>query len=172
MTWDYRLWTFDLKPMFYSLIIKLGMFAATMGVVFWIGWTVPASFDRAHDLTANSFEGSEVELAFGSGGATVVSPSSAALLSDQPSSVAAPKRFHQGSLDVNRATEQDFDALPGIGPKLAERIMAYRQSVGAFHSLDELRSVKGIGEKTFERIRPLVKVTTDAGLIGGGKKAT
>ena len=158
--------------MLYSLIIKLGMFAATMGVVFWIGWTVPASFERAHDLTANLREGSEDEIAPGSGSATAVSPSSVALLSDQLSTAAAPKRFHPGSLDVNRATEQDFDALPGIGPKLAERIMEYRQSVGAFHSLDELRAVKGIGNKKFERIRPLVTVSPDAGLIGRGKKST
>ena len=73
-----------------------------------------------------------------------------------------------GLLDLNRATEQDFDALPGIGPKLAERIMEYRQSVGAFHSLDELRDVKGIGKKKFERIRPLVTVTPDA--ISNGQR--
>ena len=157
--------------MLYSLIIKLGMFAATMGVVFWIGWTLPTSFDRAHDLAAKSFEGSQAEMASGSGRATAVSPSPAALLSDQPST-AAPKRSHSGPLDLNRATEQDFDALPGIGPKLAERIMEYRQSVGAFHSLDELRAVKGIGIKKLERIRPLVTVTPDARLSGGGKKAT
>jgi competence protein ComEA len=158
--------------MFYSLIIKLGMFAATMSVVFWIGWTLPTSFDRVHDLTANSFEGSEAKIASGSGNATAVSPFSAALLSDQPSTAIAPKRFHQGSLDVNRATEKDFDALSGIGPKLAERIMEYRQSVGAFRSLDELRAVKGIGNKKFERIRPLVTVSPDVGQIGRGKKAT
>lgn len=158
--------------MWQSLLLKLGMFAATISVVFWIGWTLPTSFDRVHDLTANSFEGSEAEIASGSGNATVVSPSSAALLSDQPSTAAASKRFHQGSLDVNRATEQDFDALPGIGPKLAERIMEYRQSVGAFHSLDELRAVKGIGSKKFERIRPLVTVAPDTESIGRGKKAT
>ena len=149
--------------MWQSLLLKLGMFAATMGVVFWIGWTLPASFDREHDLTAKSFEGSKAEIASGSGSATAVSPSPVALLSDQPSTAAAPKRSHQGLLDLNRATEQDFDALPGIGPQLAERIMEYRQSVGAFHSLDELRAVKGIGKKKFERIRPLVTVTSDAG---------
>lgn len=158
--------------MWQSLFLKLGMFAATMGVVFWIGWTMPTSFDREHDLAANSFEGSKAEISSGSGSATAVSPSSVALLSDQPSTAAVPKRSHAGLLDLNRATEQDFDALPGIGPRLAERIMAYRQSVGAFHSLDELRDVKGIGKKKFERIRPLVTMTPGAGLSGKGKKAT
>ena len=157
--------------MFYSLLIKLVMFAATMGVVFWIGWTLPTSFDRERDLAANSSEEAQAEMASPGERATAVSPSPVVLLSDQRSA-AAPKRFSKGLLDLNRATDQDFDALPGIGPRLAERIMKYRQSVGAFHSLDELRSVKGIGKKSFERIRPLVTVTPDTGSIGRGKKAT
>jgi competence protein ComEA len=152
--------------MLYSLFIKLGMFAMTLGVVFWIGWSLPASFE--HDREAKS---SEVAMASSGGPATVVSPAPGALLPDQPRAVAAPKRVQSGLLDLNRATEQDFDALPGIGPKLAERIMEYRQSVGAFRSLDELREVKGIGKKKFERIRPLVTVTPDAIPIGRGKKA-
>ena len=134
--------------MLYSLIIKLGMFAATMGVVFWIGWTLPTSFDREHDLAAESFEGSKTEIASGSGSATVMSVPAGSLLSDQQATPAAPKRSHRGLLNLNRATEQDFDALPGIGPQLAERIMEYRQSVGTFHSLEELRAVKGLGKRS------------------------
>ena len=158
--------------MWQSLFIKLGMFAATMGVVFWIGWTLPTSFDRARDLAVNSSEGSQAAIVPGSGSLSAVSPSSVSLLSDHPSTAAVPKRSHKGLIDVNRATEQDFDALPGIGPKLAERITKYRQSVGAFHSLDDLRAVKGIGKKKFERIRPLVTVTSDAGLSDRRKKAS
>ena len=157
--------------MWQSLLLKLGMFAATMGVVFWIGWTLPASFDRTRDRTAISSEDSKADSASSSGDATGVSSSPVALMSDQPSA-AAPKRFHKGLLDLNRATEEDFDALPGIGPRLAERILEYRKSAGAFHSLDELRAVKGIGKKTFERIRPLVTVSSDGEHTGKGKKAT
>ena len=135
----------------YSLFIKLGMFAATLGVVFWIGWAQPIVPDREDKLVAESIEGSKIE---------------------SPSSVAAPKRSHKGLLDLNQATDQDLDSLPGIGPKLAERIMEYRQSVGAFHSLDELRAVKGIGKKKFERIRPLVTVTSDTRVSERPKKAT
>ena len=157
--------------MWQSLLLKLGMFATTMGVVFWIGWTLPASFDRARDLTAISSEDSKADSASGSGDATGVSSSPVALMSDQPSTV-VPKRSHKGLLDLNRATEQDFDALPGIGPRLAERILEYRKSAGAFHSLDELQAVKGIGKKKFERIRPLVTVSSDGEHSGRGKKAT
>jgi len=158
--------------MWQSLLLKLGMFAATMGVVFWIGWTLPTSFDRARDLVAESLEGPKAEIASGSERATAVSPSPVVPLSDQQSTVAAPKRSYKGLLDLNRATDQDFDALPGIGPRLAERILEYRQSVGAFHSLDELRAVKGIGKKKFERIRPLLTVAPDGISIARGKKAT
>ena len=157
--------------MWHSLLLKLGMFAATIGVVFWIGWTLPASLDRARDLAVISSEDSKADSTFSSGDATGVSLSPIALMSDHPSP-AAPKRFHKGLLDLNRATEEDFDALPGIGPRLAERILEYRKSAGAFHSLDELRAVKGIGKKTIERIRPLVTVLSDGEDTGKGKKAT
>ena len=156
--------------MWQSLLLKLGMFATTMGVVFWIGWTLPTSFDRAHDLAAKSFEGSKTEIASGRGRATAMNPSSVAFMSDPPPT-AAPKRSHAGLLDLNRAMEQDFVTLPGIGPRLAERIMEYRKSEGAFHSVDELREVKGIGKKKFERIRLLVAVKPDAISMGRGRKA-
>ena len=157
--------------MWQSLLLKLGMFAATMGVVFWIGWTLPASFDRARDHAALSSEDSKADRVSDSGDATGVSSSSVTVMLEQPSA-AAPKRSHKGLLDLNRATEEDFDALPGIGPRLAERILEYRKSAGAFRSLDELRAVKGIGKKTFERIRPLVTVSSDGERSGRGKKAT
>ena len=157
--------------MWQSLFLKLGMFTATMGVVFWIGWTLPTSFERAQDLAVNSPEGAQAEMAPGSGRATAARGSPVTSLPGQ-SPTAAPKRSRTGLLDLNRATAQDLDALPGIGPKLAERIVEYRQSVGAFRSLDELRAVKGIEKKKFERIRPLVTVAPDAISIGRGKKAT
>ena len=158
--------------MWQSILLKLGMFAATMGVVFWIGWTLPASFDREQDFRAESFEGSKAEIVSASGSTTVVSPSAVSLLSEQQSTPAALKRSHRDLLNLNRATEQELDALPGIGPQLAERIMEYRRSVGAFHSSEELRAVKGIGKKKFERIRPLVTVTPGVELSDGQKKAT
>lgn len=158
--------------MWSSLLLKLGMLAATMGVVFWIGWTLPTTFEREHDRIAESIEGAEAELFSESVRVPNVNPSPVASLTDQGPTAVATKRYHQGLLDLNRATDKDFDALPGVGPKLAERIMKYRQSVGIFHSLDELRAVKGIGKKKFEQIRPLVTVTPDVGLSDRRKKAT
>ena len=158
--------------MLYSLFIKLGMFATTMGVVFWIGWALPTSSDREHDLVVESLGGSKADIPSGSGRVTTVSPFPIPSLVDQPATSPVPKRFHQSPIDLNRATGHDFEGLPGVGPKLAERILAYRRSIGGFHSLDELQAVKGIGSKTFERIRPLVTVTSDPELSDRRKKAT
>lgn len=161
-----------MKTMLYSLFIKLGMFASTMGVVFWIGWTLPTSSDREHDLVVESRGGSKADIPSGSGHVAMESPFAIPSPADQPAASPVPKRFHQSPIDLNRATGHDFEKLPGVGPKLAGRILAYRRSIGAFHSLDELQAVKGIGSKTFERIRPLVTVTSDPGLSDRRKKAT
>lgn len=58
-------------------------------------------------------------------------------------------------LDVNRASEPELAALPGVGPALASRIVAARP----FAAVDELRRVRGMRRTTLERLRPLV--TTD-----------
>lgn len=144
----------------------------TMGVVFWIGWTLPTSLDRDHDLSAESLEGSKAEASSSEEEEIAVSPSQVTSLEGQRSTTSVPKKSRPSLLDLNRATEKDFGALPGIGPRLAERIMRYRQSVGAFQSPDELRAVKGVGKKKFEQIRPMVTVTPDAKSENNGKKAT
>jgi competence protein ComEA len=61
-------------------------------------------------------------------------------------------------LDLNAATQEALDALPGVGPVLAGRIMAWRAAHGRFTSVDELGEVPGIGPKALERLRPLVRV--------------
>jgi competence protein ComEA len=63
-----------------------------------------------------------------------------------------------GPLDLNTATQAGLDELPGIGPVLAERIVAWRTQHGRFTSVDELAEVPGIGPKALERLRPLVRV--------------
>ncbi len=62
------------------------------------------------------------------------------------------------TVNINTATKTQLMNLPGIGPSLAERILEYRAINGQFTSVDELRKVKGIGEKKFERIRLLVRM--------------
>ncbi|MFB7474550.1 helix-hairpin-helix domain-containing protein [Kitasatospora sp. NPDC056184] len=60
-------------------------------------------------------------------------------------------------VSLNRATLEQLDTLPGVGPTLAQRIIAFRASHGgAFRSLDQLRQVSGIGERTYAELRPLL----------------
>jgi hypothetical protein len=64
--------------------------------------------------------------------------------------------FHDGYLDLNAADSLDLLELPGIGPSLAGRILALRRQRGGFRSIEELRSVRGIGEKRFAGLAELV----------------
>ncbi|MBV2153942.1 ComEA family DNA-binding protein [Kitasatospora sp. SUK 42] len=59
-------------------------------------------------------------------------------------------------VSLNRATAEQLDTLPGVGPTLAQRILAYRTSHGSFRSVDQLRQVSGIGARTFAELRPLL----------------
>ncbi len=61
-------------------------------------------------------------------------------------------------MDLNRASAAELTLIPGVGPKLAERIVAERTRRGGFAELEELRAVRGIGPKTWERVRPFVEV--------------
>lgn len=67
----------------------------------------------------------------------------------------APPR---GPVDLNAATPEQLDALPGVGPATSRAILAYRLSHGRFRSVTELLEVPGIGPAKLEALRPLVKV--------------
>jgi competence protein ComEA len=63
-------------------------------------------------------------------------------------------------VDINAADWPELMQVPGIGPTLARRIVASRQTDGPFASPDDLRRVRGIGKKVFEQIRPYVRVAS------------
>ncbi|MFD0279399.1 helix-hairpin-helix domain-containing protein [Kitasatospora sp. NPDC127111] len=69
-----------------------------------------------------------------------------------PPAPAAPRQ----PVSLNRATLEQLDTLPGVGPTLAQRIIAFRASHGSFRSLDQLRQVSGIGERTYAEIKPML----------------
>jgi competence protein ComEA len=131
-----------------ALLLRLTMVVLTMAVVCWIGWAMPALRDAEALHAAGSIDG----------------PRPLPIPSTKPPGP-LPERQQQNSvrsftisLDVNRASQEDFERLPGIGPVLAGRIVEYRAARGGFQDIEELRRVKGVGEKTFERIRAFVAV--------------
>lgn len=60
-------------------------------------------------------------------------------------------------LSLNSATAEQLDALPGIGPVLAQHIIEFRTQKGGFTSVDQLREVNGIGDRRFADLKPLVR---------------
>lgn len=129
--------------MLLSLLIKLAMLAATVGLVLWIGWPMPS------DPGPESSPTGDVN--------TVTRPAAASLSRE----TAPPATPSPSKLDLNRASEEDFQQLPGIGPVLAQRMVEWRRQHGAFKQVDELNAVKGIGTKKLQQIRPLVMVGKD-----------
>lgn len=90
-----------------------------------------------------------LELPIGPASATVADGARPVL--DSPG--AGPAR-----VDPNRAGADELQTLPGVGPALAARIIAHRDSVGGFRTLDDLLAVSGIGPATLERLRPRLRL--------------
>ena len=63
------------------------------------------------------------------------------------------------ALNLNTATQADLEKLPGVGPATAKQILEYRQKNNGFKKVEELMNIKGIGEKSFLKLKPLVTVT-------------
>ena len=62
-----------------------------------------------------------------------------------------------GPLSLNSATAQQLDALPGVGPVLAQRIIQYREQHGGFQSVDQLRHVSGFGERRLQELKAVLR---------------
>ena len=84
--------------------------------------------------------------------AAVPAPGAATPAADET----APRQLAAAAdrVDVNAASAAELEALPRIGPATAARILEYRRAHGDFVSLDDLRHVSGIGERTVEQLRP------------------
>ena len=67
-----------------------------------------------------------------------------------------PTPTQPGIININTASSQQLQTLPGIGPVLADRIVAYRDEYGLFESVGALMNVSGIGEKKLESIWDLI----------------
>lgn len=77
-------------------------------------------------------------------------------LSANPAS--ARKMLPSHPLDLNVASIGDLEHLPGIGPRTAKEIIAFRQKSGPFESVDDLLAIRGVSKQRLERIRPYIFV--------------
>ena len=62
------------------------------------------------------------------------------------------------TININKATEKEFETLPGIGPSLASKIIEYRNQNGKFESIEDIKNINGIGDNKYEKIKDLITV--------------
>ena len=85
-------------------------------------------------------------------------PTKEILFRDLPAPSNDTNSNSNGLININTADDKELQKIKGIGPALAGRIIEYRESNGAFKSIEEIKKVRGIGEKTFEKMRDEIKV--------------
>jgi comEA protein len=91
--------------------------------------------------------------------ATVIAPSASAF--QAKSAKAKPAATAATTINLNTATLADLQALPGVGASTAKLILDHRQKNGGFKKIEELMNIKGIGEKSFLKLKPLVTVVPE-----------
>jgi len=72
---------------------------------------------------------------------------------------AAPSSSGAGVVNLNTATADDLERLPGIGPSKAQAILALRQRMGRFQRVEDVLRVRGIGRVTFRHLRPMLSLS-------------
>ena len=133
-----------------------------MAVILFIGWRAPESPSPSlHVETAEKEPSPPVHAA---------SPPAAGVTAAQATTAVTPPRPHvkpasrgRSRVDPNRATLEDLQTLPGIGPVLARRLVERRTTHGPFRRLEDLLDVKGIGKKRLDQLRPFVRLETGVG---------
>lgn len=146
-----------------SLLLKLGMLAVTVGIVF---WNIGAPHTTPHHVSGFTTERQVAPVpATGPDNRVGHAPRQLGRSGQEPNSeivaYAKPSSTPVGPLlDLNRAKAGELEALPGIGAVLAQRVIAFRESLGGFRKIEDLRQVKGIGAKKFDQLKVLVTVST------------
>jgi competence protein ComEA len=102
-----------------------------------------------------------VLLALGFGVATTVAQEASRRTgTSSPATASAP-------INLNTASVAQLETLPGIGKSTAERILEYRQKNGSFKKVEDLMNVRGVGEKSFLKLKPLITVAPVKGEPAG-----
>lgn len=91
---------------------------------------------------------------------TAVNVTDASMVAPQTESIADPTvvPVEDKRVNLNTATLEELDALPGVGPSTAKNIIAYREAHGGFAAPEEIMNVKRIGEKTFDKLKAYIRV--------------
>ncbi|MBM2820362.1 MAG: competence protein ComEA, competence protein ComEA [Candidatus Berkelbacteria bacterium] len=80
-------------------------------------------------------------------------------LSDQAPKIVAGESANIGDkININTATVEELDSLPNIGPARSADIIAYREQNAGFKTIEEIKNIKGIGDKSFESLKDLITI--------------
>ena len=88
--------------------------------------------------------------------ASTITPVSVPMATPSPTPSPTPKQ--SGKININTADRQKLEEITGVGPTIAQRIIDYRQTNGPFQKIEELKNVKGIGDKTFEKMKDEITI--------------
>ncbi len=124
---------------------KLGLYALYAMVLFILG-VIGSSYMRGPQPFPMSQEASSVAAP------QLFSPQA------EPSAPSSPLIPKTGQVSINNGTFAELDSLTGIGPVKAQAIIDYRTRIGGFKSLEELKAVKGIGDKTYAKLLPHIRL--------------
>ncbi len=145
--------------MLQSLLLKVLLLGITVGVVLWIGWPVPSP--APSDSERGAGDGASQSTPAASRGAATIAQGTQPQhpARDGRSGLATASSLERppsSRLDINRATLEEFQALPGLGERLAKRVIERRAARGSFRTVEDLLEVKGIGVKRLNRLRPFL----------------
>jgi competence protein ComEA len=127
------------------------MLAVTVGIVLWIGWPAKERTEL-HDHEISQESPSQILSAESTSHPTVAAQFSS-VRSATTASTAVPSK-----LDLNRATAEELQQLPGISVVLAQRVIERRTTHGPFRRIEDLGEIKGIGAKRLKQLQSLVMV--------------
>jgi len=149
-----------------SFLLKVGLLAGAIALMLFMGWRSQES--PSPNVLVESPEEAPSPPVASAGPSTVPTRvAQAATVVTSVRSHVKPASLGRARVDPNRATMEDLQTLPGIGPVLARRVVDRRTSHGPYRRLEDLLEVKGIGKKRLDQLRPFVTFET-----GGGGKAT
>ncbi len=141
-------------------VVRLSEGARVVDAISAAGGVLPGTETSALNLARLVADGEQVAVgipAVGPGGATTGRPGDPGEgAGGATTSTSTPAA--DSPLDLNTASAEELEELPGVGPVLAGRIVDWRTRNGRFASVDELNEVSGIGDATFAELAPLVRV--------------
>lgn len=160
-TWSFNFGEWSWRK---SLLVKSAMLGIGMATMLWVGWPQPQEPD--HDrvpLLSLLSQSTAKDLSSTSameGVSSIEDFQYSALKTEETSSQPAGQTL---LVDLNTVSRMELERLPGIGVKLANRILSYRSLYGPFQEVSDLVKISGIGEKRLQRLEPFVTVETEVG---------